>query len=400
MYAFLFTFLSNEQLPSISLSPANYITIKLDTSGNNHIYGTPPNPYNPQYYTGGSSSGCAYAVSTGLVPIALGGDAGGSVRIPAAFCSAFGLKPSHGRLSDKPGVNHSNTCAVNAALAANITSLAAFYRVIGAPDIACPISSLFPPLYPLASLPPFPTQSSNGKILGNPESWFARSSPAIQRLCRSLLDRLVSTYSYTHVPIDIPFLPEGQSAHAITVLSDAATVFPSTNNPTPANKILIALGTVTPSTDYLLAQKLRELLMQHLCHLWKRHPGMIIVTPTMPCVGWHIGRPEFDMKSGISDGGKTQSTMEYTCMANFLGVPALSVPAGFVGAEGEKGAGEEAREGGIPVGLMGMGEWAGEEDLLEWGAHAEAVGADRRRRPGFRVDVVERAKEEMQGKGG
>lgn len=365
MYAFLFTFLSNEQLPSISLSPAHYITIKLDTSGNNHIYGTPPNPYNPQYYTGGSSSGCAYAVSTGLVPIGLGGDAGGSIRIPAAFCSAFGLKPSHGRLSDKPGVNHSNTCAVNAALAADITSLTAFYRVIGAPDIACPIASLIPPLYPLASFPPFPTQSSNGEILGNPESWFARSTPAIQRLCRSLLDRLVSTYDSTHVPIDIPFLPEGQSTHAITVLSDAATVFPSTSNPTPANKILIALGTVTPSTDYLLAQKLRELLMQHVSHLWKRHPGMIIATPITPCAGWRIERPEVDMKSGISDGDKTQSTMEYTCMANFLGVPTLSVPAGFVGVEGEEGAGEEADEGGIPVGLMGMGEWAGEEDLLE-----------------------------------
>lgn len=42
-------------------------------------------------------------------------------------------------------------------------------------------------------------------------------------------------------------------------------------------------------------------------------------------------------------------------MANFLGVPALLAPTGFVGAEGEEGAGEEADEGGIPVGLMGMG---------------------------------------------
>jgi len=309
------------------------------------------------------------------------------------------LKPSHGRLSHKPGVNHSNTCAVNAALAADIISLTAFYRVVGAPDLACSTSSRFPPLYPLAFPPTFPPQSSNGKILGIPEPWFARSTPTIQRLCRSLLDRLVSTYNYALVPISIPFLPEGQSAHAMTVLSDAATALPSTHNLTPANKILIALGTVTPSTDYILAQKLRQLLMQHLSHCWKQHPGMIIVTPTTPCAGWPIGRPEVDLKYGISDGDTTQSTMEYVWMANFLGVPALSVPVGFVGAQREEGAGEEADEGGIPVGLMGMGEWAEEEGLLEWGAHAEAVGADRRRRPGIWVDVVERARVEMQRAG-
>lgn len=94
---------------------------------------------------------------------------------------------------------------------------------------------------------------------------------------------------------------------------------------------------------------------------------MILVTPTTPGAGWLIGRPGADLKSGVGDGDTTQSTMEYAWMANFLGVSALSVPAGFVGAEGEEGAGEEADEGGIPVGLMGMGEWAGEEGLLEWG---------------------------------
>lgn len=122
---------------------------------------------------------------------------------------------------------------------------------------------------------------------------------------------------------------------------------------------------------------------------------MIIVTPTTPCAGWRIGQPKVDNKYGISDGNTTQSTMEYAWMANFLGIPALSVPAGFVAAEGEKGAGQEVDRGGIPIGLMGMGEWAREEDLLEWGAHVEAVGADRRQRPGIWVDVVERAKAEM-----
>ena len=83
-------------------------------------------------------------------------------------------------------------------------------------------------------------------------------------------------------------------------------------------------------------------------------------------------------------------------MANFLGVPALSVPAGFVKAKGEEGAGEETIGGGIPVGMMGMGEWADEEGLLEWGAHVEVLGADRRRRPEIWVDVIQRAREEMQ----
>ena len=102
-----------------------------------------------------------------------------------------------------------------------------------------------------------------------------------------------------------------------------------------------------------------------------------------------------DLKGGISDGDTTQSTMEYAWMANFLGLPALSVPAGFVGAEGDKAAGEEVDEGGIPVGLMGMAEWADEEGLLGWGAHAETMGAGSRRRPGIWVDVVERARAQM-----
>jgi Asp-tRNA(Asn)/Glu-tRNA(Gln) amidotransferase A subunit family amidase len=327
----------------------------VDTSGNNPIYGTPTNPWNSQYYTGGSSSGCAYAISAGLVPFALGSDGGGSIRIPASFCSVFGLKPTHNRLSCKPGMNHSSTCAVNGPLACDISSLAAAYQVLGAPDPSSP----FPAISPL-TLEASPGRS---KVLGVPEAWFARATPAIQRLCRATLDRLVAEHGYTLVPITIPFLAEGQLSHAMTVLTDAATLLPETRNLTPANRIMIALGTVTPSTDYLLAQKLRALLMRHLAYLWQQYPGLIIMTPTTACAGWHIGQ-KVDLKYGISDGNQTLKTMEYVWMANFLGLPGLSVPAGFVKPEGVAGAGEEAPmecEGKIPVGLMALGEWAREE---------------------------------------
>jgi Asp-tRNA(Asn)/Glu-tRNA(Gln) amidotransferase A subunit family amidase len=188
----------------------------------------------------------------------------------------------------------------------------------------------------------------------------------------------------------------------MTVLTDAATLLPVTKNLTPANRIMIALGTVTPATDYLLAQKLRQLLMQHLAYLWKEYPGMIIMTPTTACAGWPI-RNKNELKYGISDGNQTLKTMEYVWMANFLGLPSLSVPAGFVVPEGKKGEGEVAGkdvEGRVPCGLMAMGEWASEDQLLRFGLDTESVGLDRQARPKIWVDVVEKAREVMKNNGG
>ena len=55
-----------------------------DTTNNNPVKGTPLNPHNPHYYTGGSSGGSAYAVAAGLLPVTMGADGGGSIRNPAA----------------------------------------------------------------------------------------------------------------------------------------------------------------------------------------------------------------------------------------------------------------------------------------------------------------------------
>ncbi|KAK2732704.1 hypothetical protein FQN57_002494 [Myotisia sp. PD_48] len=379
-----------EESGAIILGKLSMHEFGLDTSGNNPHYGTPLNPYNPKYYPGGSSSGSAYAVSAGLIPFSLGSDGGGSIRIPSSFCSVYGLKPTHNRISHLPAANHSNTCSVNGPIAADLQSLSILYRVIG-----CPHPTSHFPAVPSRLSRPLPADQ---KVLGISQVWFSQATPAIQRLCRSIIDQLVSKHKYSIIPIDIPFLAEGQIAHAMTVLTDAATLLPNTDNISAPNKILCGIGSVTPSTDYLLAQKLRRLLMQHLAYLWKQYPGMIIVTPTTGCAGWPI-RSKSELEYGISDGDTTLKTMEYVWMANFLGLPSLSIPAGFVIPEGARGEGSEAgeeTEGKIPVGLMGMGEWASEEHLIHWGLDAADVSIERRSKPPIWVDVMQRAKQVME----
>lgn len=133
----------------------------------------------------------------------------------------------------------------------------------------------------------------------------------------------------------------------------------------------------------------------HLSYLWTLHPGMLLVTPTTACAGWRILKKGAELRMGVSDGDKTIESMRYVWMANFLGLPSISVPAGYA-APDAKGAGLAVADKGavekVPVGLMATGEWAGEEALVQFGCEAEAIGRESRERPRAWVDVVELAR--------
>lgn len=78
----------------------NMHEIGIGTTGLNPHLGTARNPCGPAHHTGGSSSGCGAAVAAGLCPIAVGADAGGSIRTPASLCGVVGLKATYGRVSE------------------------------------------------------------------------------------------------------------------------------------------------------------------------------------------------------------------------------------------------------------------------------------------------------------
>jgi amidase len=93
-------------------------------------YGVTRNPWNPQHTPGGSSGGSGSAVAAGLVPIASAGDGAGSIRIPAASCGLFGLKPSRGRVSLAPTLEGWGGLAVEGCLSRSVLDTALWLDVV------------------------------------------------------------------------------------------------------------------------------------------------------------------------------------------------------------------------------------------------------------------------------
>jgi amidase len=103
-------------------------------------YGVTRNPWNPQRTPAGSSGGSGAAVAAGLVPIASAGDGAGSIRLPAASCGLFGLKPSRGRVSLAPLLEYWNGLSVNGCVSRNVLDTALWLDIVsgGSPEAEAP----------------------------------------------------------------------------------------------------------------------------------------------------------------------------------------------------------------------------------------------------------------------
>ncbi|KAF7117101.1 hypothetical protein CNMCM5793_005785 [Aspergillus hiratsukae] len=332
-----------EEAGAIIIGKTTMHELGLDTTNNNPNYGTPRNPHNQSYYCGGSSGGSGYAIGAGLVPIALGADGGGSIRIPSSFCGIWGLKPSHNRVSGFPTASLAPTVGVYGPMAASVDDLALAYRLMAAPAPA----------------------TKDPQDNRHRPSWIDRAEPPVRAVFDAALD-FYRNQGYTIVDIAIPYLPEGQRAHVLTIMAEIASgLKPAQIGAlTAPNKVLVSMGMwQITAQDLIAAQRLRNLLMSHLAHLFHQHPGLLILTPTTPIPGWRI-ESETDLARGVSDGKASVRNMEYVWLANFSGCPAISCPAGYAGVD---------RGDHVPVGVMAMGEWGTEEDLIAFARDGEAI---------------------------
>lgn len=244
-------------------------------------------------------------------------------------------------------------------MATSIDDLELSYRIMAQPPPPTedPVAANFP-----APVPKTQTQTTGKKTIGIVHDWLDRADPAV----RTIFDKALSHYrqnpAYTVIDITIPYLPEGQRAHALSILAEIASgLDPSQLRSLSApNRVLTSMGMYQiTAQDYLAAQRLRSLLMSHLAHLFRKYPGLVIFSPATPIPGWKIAGGEADLAHGLSDGKSSVRNMEYVWLANFTGCPAVSCPAGYVGD--------------VPVGVMGMGEWGTEDDLIGFARDGESI---------------------------
>ena len=253
-------------------------------------------------------------------------------------------------------------------MASSIDDLALAYRLMAAPPSveADSIASGFP--NPLSEMKR--PDIENTKTIGIVRQWIDRSEPSVRKIFDQTIHHLQTVKGYKVIDIGIPYLPEGQQAHALTILAELAAGIPSSdvNSLLPHTNVLITVsGSKSTGTDYIAAQKLRSLLMSHLSHLFTTHPGLLIMTPTAPIPGCEIKGGDKDLSHGIMDAGTSTRSMEYVWLANFTGCPAISFPAGYDD--------DDDNGSGIPIGMMAMSEWGGEESLLAFVKDTTDTGA-------------------------
>eukprot|EP00956_Cyclotella_meneghiniana_P011867 scaffold16678_cov36-Cyclotella_meneghiniana.AAC.1 len=317
---------------------ANQHEIGIGTTGFNIFYGTPKNPYgnNRQihYYTGGSSSGSAAAVSMGIVPLAIGADGGGSIRIPSSLCGCVGLKPTFKRVA----IDMSGGCSVShvGPITNNVHDAALAYAIMaGASDNDHRHQSQHQPPVHLhdyvSNLSDSSNKSLKGLRIGIFEEHVNDSDPNVLAATKKAIQYYVSCGAEI-VPITLPHLGEIHLAHGITITSEMFSAMERHylsshfNQMSPETRVNLAIGRSWSSVEFLAAQKVRSFAMNHIEDLF-RNKIDVIVSPATPCCAPILQNDA--LSHGESNLAKTGALMRYMLFGNFTGIPGIVFPIAY-----------------------------------------------------------------------
>lgn len=318
---------------AIVVAKTNQHELGAGATGLVSCFGPVANPLDPQRITGGSSSGTAAAIAAGVVPLAIGSDTGGSIRIPASFCGVTGLRPTPGRISlagaqpMSPGYDTAGPMARTA-----LDCATAFAALAGRPPI------------------PAANASVAGLRVGLPEPYFQHLHPdtrtAVENAARHF-ESLGATVEWTASPgLDPEF--DGfrhvwaDVAHHHRHLWD---------DPTVSDEVaaLIDLGRRTTGLDYAASRAAADRVRVQFAAAFEHFE--VLLTPATPYPAPRVDEEEVEVVGATIDvrsGGPSRLTVP----VNEAGVPAVAFPVGTT-AEG------------LPLGAQLIGSPYSDERLLK-----------------------------------
>jgi aspartyl-tRNA(Asn)/glutamyl-tRNA(Gln) amidotransferase subunit A len=353
------------------LGKTNLDEFAMGSSTENSAYGPSRNPWALDRVPGGSSGGSAVAVAAGIVPVALGTDTGGSVRLPAAYCGVLGLRPTYGAVSRWGLIAFASSLDTVGVFARCVEDLALVFRIIAGHDAKD--STSHPYLPPSVETLRYKngkfriglvkeltyTDETEPEVIQNVSDTvevLAQMGCEIAELSLPLCDYALDSY-YVVAPAEasanlarydgIVYGPrvDGETAREVIERTRSALFGAEV-------KRRILLGTFALRAEYYQAyyaqaMNLRRALAAEMVSAFSQVD--LLLSPTSSCLPFKLGeRTESPLKMYLTDIG--------TIPAALAGLPALSFPTGFAELDGNR----------IPLGMQVMAPAFQEERLLRF----------------------------------
>jgi aspartyl-tRNA(Asn)/glutamyl-tRNA(Gln) amidotransferase subunit A len=348
-----------KQAGAILLGRLNMHELAFGITSRNPHFGPTLNPHDTTRMCGGSSSGSAAALAAHMVPLTLGTDTGGSIRIPSALCGVAGLKPTYGLLS-KSGV---------APLAWSLDTVGPMARSVFDIQPALAAMQGFDPGDPCQarrSAAAFePSGSLNGGGLkglriGVPSGFFFEMlNPGVEALVRRAIQTFAALGAEVR-EVELSGIIRADRAAMAILFSEAAACLEIYTREQPHNlgaEVMagIGMGLTIPASRYIQAQRVRTELRQQMVDLFKDID--ILATPATTVPAPLINAQEVEISPDQTLDVRAALT-RFTRYFNIAGVPVLCLPCGKT-------------QGGLPVGIQLAAGYFQEKRLLKAGWELE-----------------------------
>lgn len=350
---------------AVIIGRANMDEFAMGSTNQTSVYGPVKNPVDETRVPGGSSGGSAAAVASGMVPVALGTDTGGSVRQPAGFCGIVGIKPGYGRISRYGVIAFSSSADQVGVLARTVADSARVLEVLAGKDVH-DSTSLDAPVPAYEKL--F-TADLKGLKVGLPKGFLDDLSPDIKARLDAAAQRLQELGAEL-VEVEVPHAKYAAPCYYIITSAEASSNLGrydgirygyADNAAQDLNayyegsrdkfglevKKRLIIGTYALTSKnyeecFLKAMKVRELIRQDFKKVFTQVD--LLLTPTSPTTAFKLGEhDENPLSLYLAD--------LYTCQGNIGGLAGISVPFG-------------KDKQGLPVGVQFYGPILQEEKIL------------------------------------